>query len=303
MRKIITEFQSEAAIREYVLASELAFEQRLSLAVEEIVQAPRLKILTLSGPSCSGKTTASNKIEQALRAAGRTVHTISIDDFFLDRSILLERAERAGENPDFDSPSSINHRALADTVNSIFLGKEFDVPRFDFCKGSCIGYRRIVPQSSDDVFFFEGIQAVYPSVTALFRGHPFLSVYISVCESAGYGDVLFSPNEIRFLRRLVRDNLFRGASPEFTFRLWENVRRNEDVNIFPYADAAGIRINSYLPYEVNMGKPFTLRLLGEIPRESKYFSAAEALIKKLEPIPEIPSIWLPRESLFREFLG
>lgn len=302
MEKIQTHFENEDEKLALVRSGDEAFAQRLGATVSAIAERGDLRIVTVSGPTCSGKTTASAKLEQALCQHGHRVHVISIDDFFLDRDFLLARAERLGRSLDFDSPDTLDFDALSLSVEQIFSGGTVTLPRFDFAEGKRRGYRRIETMPSD-VYLFEGIQAVYPSVTSFFLGHPYASVYISVGVDAACPGASFAREDIRFLRRLVRDARFRAASPEFTFRLWETVRENELRNILPYADNADHSICSYLPYELHMIRPYAEELLSEIGRESRYFSEASRLCEMLSYVPPISDAYLQRDSLFREFLG
>ncbi len=302
MEKIQINFKNEEEKRRLVLDSEAAFEARLDTAVCGIASDADLRIVTVSGPTCSGKTTASAKLEKELRLHGHRVHVISIDDFFLSRELLISRAERLGRRLDFDSEETIDFDELRRTLGQIFEGGSVSVPCFDFVSGSRIGYRR-VDTSDGDVFLLEGIQAIYPSVTALLREHSFTSVYISVGQEAICEGAFFRREEIRFLRRLVRDARFRAATPEFTFRLWETVRENELRNILPYAEGCDCKICSYLPYELHMIRPFAEELLREIGEESEHYGEARRLLEMLSCIPPISEQYLPEGSLFREFLG
>ncbi len=302
MKKIQTHFKNEEEKLALVRSGDAAFAERLDEAVSAIAENEDLRIVTVSGPTCSGKTTASAKLEEALRLHGHRVHVISLDDFFLEREVLLARAEKQGRTPDFDSPDALDFEALSLTVEQIFSGGTVTLPRFDFAMGKQCGYRRIDTVPSD-VYLFEGIQAVYPSVTSLFLGHPCASVYISVGVDAACPGAVFAKEDIRFLRRLVRDARFRAASPEFTFRLWETVRENELRNILPYADNAEHSICSYLPYELHMIRPYAEELLSEIGKDSPYFGEASRLLGMLSYVPIISDAYLTEDSLFREFLG
>lgn len=302
MEKIITNFKTEEEKRALVLQGEADFQRRLDDAVSCIASDEALRIVTVTGPTCSGKTTAAEKLVNELHLHGHSVHAISLDDFFLNRELLLERAEQSGGQPDFDSEQALDFAELAKTVRQVFSGKEISVPVFDFALGKRTGHRRIQKKQSD-VFMFEGIQAVYPSVISLLRGHAFTSVYISVEKEVCCEGEIFRREDIRFLRRLVRDARFRGASPEFTFRLWETVRQNELRNILPFAEECDRKICSYLPYELHMIRPHAQRLLSQIGEQSRYFTQAQRLLRMLSYVPAISDEYLPQNSIFREFLG
>ena len=140
-------------------------------------------------------------------------------------------------------------------------------------------------------------------MTSLFGRHPYQSVFLWVGEDAGYGDVTFSLDEIRFLRRLVRDSRFRNADPAFTFRIWETVRANEEKHIFPNANACDILISTYHAYELNMLRDDAIALLSAIGDDSPYRERAKDLIERLDPIEPISPAYLSNRSLFHEFFG
>ncbi len=297
-----TVFQNEDEKKAYVLACEHDYESKLDDAVSAIMKRRDVSVLTLSGPTCAGKTTTAKKLISEFSAEGRTVHMISIDDFYYDRSVLLERAAARGGEIDFDSPTTIDMEALAFATGEILRGDPVDIPKFDFVSGTRVGFHRILP-GEKDVYIFEGIQAVYPEVTALFRECGYLGIFVSPEDDLLVGDTLFPKNRVRLFRRMVRDHLFRGATPVFTLKLWEGVRENEDLRVFPYGEEAEIRFNSSLGYELSMLKPHLAPLLGTIPASHPFFSDAQAALAVLERIEEISSAYIPETSLYHEFLG
>lgn len=303
MRTIYTSFKSENEKKDLVLREDRAFLSRVSEAVSRLAGEPDLKVITVSGASCSGKTTTAELIDASLERGGRRVHTISLDDFFFSRSELMDRAEKSGGELDFDSPETLDIPALYELTEAIFTGGRMFVPRFDFKTGERVGTCDLGYPCPEDVFLFEGIQAVYPVVTALFGRHPFRSVFLWVGEDAGYGDTVFSLDEIRFLRRLVRDSRFRNADTAFTFRIWETVRANEEKHIFPYSGVCDHMISTYHAYELNMLRDEAIEQLSSIDKDSVWYGAARDLIARLSPIPPISPAYLSERSLFHEFLG
>ncbi len=302
MREIPFFFSDEANKKSFVLECENVFEERLNKTVDEIVGSNRSKVITLSGPTCSGKTTTANKLISEFTARGKNVHVVSIDDFYYDRALLLKEAERNGGELDFDSPKSIDFSAFSKAVEDIFNGGDAVVPIFDFKSGTRTG-ERTFHVKEDDMFIFEGIQAIYPEVTEYLEGHEYTSVFIAVLDDINIGGALFLRDDIRFLRRLVRDFNFRSAKPEFTFKLWESVRKNEDENIYPYYKKCDYIINSLLGYDIFMLRPYILSILQSVCNKSEYYSKAQEIINKLANIPEIDKDYMPSNSMFHEFLG
>ena len=297
-----TSFSGEEDKRSYVAECEKKFEHALDCAVEKIISAESNRIITLSGPSCSGKTTTANKIVSEFEERGKRVHVISIDDFYYDRDYLIKQAEKNGTSLDFDSAETIDLDELEMTIESIFCEDSVKIPVFDFKSGKRIKEKEFILDDKD-IFVFEGIQAVYPEVTRLFKAHPYFSVFAYVCEDLKVGDHIYDKNTVRFFRRLVRDYNFRNATPEFTFKLWESVRQNEERNILPFVDDCDVLLNSLMPYEINMLKPYLVPLLSEISESSVHFAYASEMLEKLEALEVISREYIPSNSVYREFLG
>ena len=197
---------------------------------------------------------------------------------------------------------AIDFDYFSECVDNISNNRTVASPVFDFTLGKRGGYDSF-DAADYDVVLFEGIQAIYPEITALFRNYRHKSIFISVAEDLNLNGMYFTRREIRFLRRLVRDFTYRAASPEYTYELWENVSANEDKNILPFADNADVTVDSLLPYELFVIKPFALTLLRAIPEQSPYFADARLKIAKLNRLETINSDIVPPDSVFREFIG
>ncbi|NLK39575.1 MAG: hypothetical protein GX303_04930 [Clostridiales bacterium] len=298
----IKKFKDEDEKRRFVAECEARFEAQLDAATEKIAANSDVRIITLSGPTCSGKTTTANKLTRVFTEYGKIVHIISIDDFYLNRDVLNNRSMAEGGKIDYDSVHTIDLVTLEACVEDIFEGGWVKLPRYDFVSGTRSGYEEI-EISDRDLFIFEGIQAVYPEITDLFNLHPFISIYISVAEDLYLDGDCFSRFDIRFFRRLVRDYNFRNARPEFTFKIWESVRSNEDVSIIPYENVSDIILNSLLPYELGVIKPYLIEILGLIDKDSEYYERAQAIVRRFDDIEEISRDYIPEYSVYREFLG
>ena len=199
MRRIIkapTVFCDEEEKKVFVRECEADFERRLSETAAKICAAEDAKVITLSGPTCSGKTTAANKIISEFGSRGKRVHVISIDDFYYDKEILHKKSEQNGKGEiDYDSADTIDLESFSEFVDKIFESRELVCPVFDFKSGKRSSYRRI-SCSENDIFLFEGIQAIYPEVREILDTHGYLSVYISPRSAIEVGGELFEPNEI-----------------------------------------------------------------------------------------------------------
>ncbi len=286
----------------FVRASEAAYNDAVAETAEAILHMPDLRFVTLSGPTCSGKTTTANRLSQALAEAGKDLHIVSIDDFFHSRREIYRRAAERGTDPDFETIDAVDVPLFAKTVNAIRRGGEVDVPTFDFESGER-GKNRKFRADRDDIFLFEGIQAVYPEIMQILGHEDCYSVYVEASESLRIGNALFLPPEIRFFRRLVRDRKFRGADPLFIFKAWEGVRKNELKNIYPYTGGVDKSLNSTMAYGVNMLKPDLVKLLSEVVDDPTYGREARRLLEAIKEIDPIPTSLLPVNSVYHEFVG
>ena len=210
MRKIDITFSNEQDKINFVNECERNFEARLSEASKQVIDSKITNIL-LSGPTCSGKTTTANKVIADFHEIGKEVTVISIDDFFYERTDA--RMIKENEKIDYDSVDVIDLELLRDCVKNAKSGNNIRVPIFDFVSQSRVGFNAHYI-TEDEVLLFEGIQAVYPEVTSLFED-PFIGIFININEDVCLNGVMFSRDEIRLIRRLVRDRKFRGATADF----------------------------------------------------------------------------------------
>lgn len=288
----------------FVETAEVDFENRLVDLVRELAAKKDIKIITLSGPSCSGKTTAAKKLVSEFLKYHKRVNIISIDDFYYDKHKLNEISRLKGlETPDYDSADTIDISSLHNFCEEIFSNgcREVHCPIFDFTAGRRTGYRPI-ECTDDDIFIFEGIQALYPQVTSIFSEHTFHSIYICTKSDIDVCGIIFEPNEIRLMRRIVRDYNFRTTSASQTFELWKSVRSNEDINIFPFADKCEYHIDSTFAFEIALLKPYLDNILSEIQEGDEYYSDAQKILSKISPISSIPKELISENSLYREFI-
>ena len=298
MREINVTLNNEKDIENLVLESEKDFENRLDIASKEIVNSGKTNIL-LSGPTCAGKTTTANKIISDFNEVGKKVTVISIDDFFLDR--LEQREVCHDKKIDYDSVDVLDLPLLASCIKNAKVGNTISVPKFDFLSQSRCGYTEHTIEENE-VLIYEGIQAVYPEITSLFNGD-YKGIFIDVLDDVMVNGVEFKKHEIRLIRRLVRDRKFRGASPDFTFYLWETVRDNEKKSIYPNKNICQVQIDSFMEYELFLMKKYLTEVLSEVDKNGKYYEKTCKLLSKLEKFTEIDYKYIPENSLYTEFLG
>lgn len=276
------------------------FDDMLSIAAGKVFTGNE-KIIGLSGPTCSGKTTASNKLAGIIRNMGANMKIISLDDFFKDMFSRDKLDPDDAEGLDFDSPDTMDIELLSSFVNNLFTNGRATKPIFDFKSGGRTKTEEIVYEEGD-VFVFEGIQVMYPSIQKIIEGMDSKILFACPSSSISFDGKVFEPNHIRFLRRIVRDRHFRGASVSFTMSLWESVRRNEEINIFPNIDESCVMIDTTLDYELHILKPYLEEYLGEIGSDSKHYEAAREILDALKDINGAHSAWIGKNSLYKEFV-
>ncbi len=298
MKELNIILNDEKDIINLINECEKDFESRLDIASKQIVNSGATNIL-LSGPTCAGKTTTAQKIISDFNEIGKKVTVISIDDFFLDRQEAREVDH--DKKIDYDSVDVLDLPLLAECIKNAKPGNTIKVPKFDFLTQSRTEYIEHYIDYNE-VLIYEGIQAVYPEITALFEEN-YKGIFIDVLDDVVVNGVDFKKHEIRLIRRLVRDRKFRGASPDFTFYLWETVRQNEKKSIYPNKNICTVQIDSFMGYELFLMKKYLTEVLSEVDKEGKYYEKANKLLSKIQAFKEIDYKYIPKNSLYTEFLG
>ena len=287
---------------ELVRRSETRFDNILNDITARIAGDDGREIVMLAGPSASGKTTTANKIAQKCIARGIQTYVVSLDDFYLNRDKIPR--DESGK-PDFETVYALDLPKFSETIRLLLSGAATDLPIFDFTTGKRSEEVRTVTLGEQDAVVVEGLHALNPRITDALPQKNLLKIYISV-SSRIYnekGKIILNKRNLRFLRRMTRDYLFRASSVENTYNLWESVRNGEDKYLFPYRDCADMKINS-----VHLSAPCVFRdtclamlenadLSGEQKKDAEELAAALRLF-----VPISPSL-IPETSLLREFLG
>jgi len=296
-------FDSMDEAKRFVAQNEKEFEEKLTSVIRDVSKNHSSRIISLTGPTCSGKTTTAKKIISTFKEYSKRVNIISIDDFYFDKEYLQKRAD---DDPtieiDYDSEDTIDVDLLAEQTDNLLSCKRTYLPHFDFQTGKRTKGEYTVPQK-EDIFLFEGIQILYPRVNAILNHSPtYRSIYICPTSGIRIGEYLFDPCEIRLMRRLVRDFRHRASDPEFTFYLWKSVRENEEKNIFPYVHNCHATIDSTMPYEIGMLKPYLIPLLESLPKTSEAYNEAQRMLAKIISVQSVKDIYMTENSLYKEFI-
>jgi len=264
----------------------------------------RCRIVMMSGPSSSGKTSSSLRIAQQARVLGLKPKVIELDNYFVNRenTPIDENGER-----DYEALGAMDVAFLNQQLNDLLAGKEVELPKFDFKEGHRVFNGNTLRLEDGDILFMEGIHALNPALTPEIPRDRIFNIYISALSALPGGEKDHgSTTDKRLLRRIVRDNRTRGISPEDNILRWPSVRRGEIRNIFPYEENADIVFNSSTLYDVPLLKYYAEPLLCGISESSPAYPKAQSLlsflvkVRALRPA-EIAAI--PPTSIMREFIG
>lgn len=299
---LLRPFPNEEEVARFVAHCDDALEQRLEEVAGALAEEGRLRMLGLTGPTCSGKTTAAKKLIECMEREGHRLHVISIDDFYYDTEHLHRLADADPEvEVDYDSEDTIDLELFSRCFASLAAGRETDLPRFSFAEGRRVPGETLCP-GEGDVFLFEGIQILYPRVREILESEHYRSVYIMPQTAIRIGEELFLPEEIRKMRRIVRDHRHRATEAAYTFYLWESVRANEERSIYPYAHLCHHSIDSTMPYEVGMLRPYLEQILTGVSPDNPYHSAATDILRRVRTVDPVSVEYISKNSLYKEFI-
>lgn len=297
----LNEFIINNNVGDIIQLSEIMQDYKLLNIAEQIVlNKEDYKIVLLSGPSSSGKTTTSMKLSLYLKSLGLNPTHLSIDDYFHERE---ETPIGVDGKPDFESLAAVDTKLFDNQVSKLLKGVKVKVPTFNFIEGRK-EYKRVVELKENDILIIEGLHALNEDILTNIPKKKKFKVYISPLTYLGIdNDNRISMTDIRLLRRMVRDNRTRGYNPSKTLNSWRSVRDGEEKYVFPYQDNADVIFNSSLAYELAVLKTFAEPLLFTIKEDDPEYLTAKRLIELLKFVLPIPSETVPQISILREFIG
>ena len=285
-----------------ILLCEALHEKKLAKIADEIYRRRKVvKIVSIAGPSSSGKTTTANRLCVQLRVNGLKPFLISLDDYFIDRDKTPK--DEKGEH-DFESLSAINIELFNKNLNDLMNGREVTLPRYDFKSGkSCPdGKTMVLPENG--VLVIEGIHGLNPNLYANVPKYSIYKIYVSALTALNIDNHNRIPTtDGRLLRRMVRDFQYRGHSPIDTLKRWSSVRNGEDNNIFPYQENADAMFNSTFVCEFSVLKKYAEPLLRQVPTDIPEYREVKRLLKFLSFFEEMDDLTIPPNSILREFIG
>lgn len=287
---------------EFIRISEALHEKKIARIADMIYDSrERIKIVLISGPTSSGKTTFAQRLSIQLRVNGLIPVNISLDDYFVnkDRTPLDEFGK-----PDLEALETIDLKLFNEQLNSLIKGEEVQIPTYNFITGKREYSGKKLRLGEGKVLVIEGIHGLNPRLTAEVAEESKFKIYISAITSMRIDRHNRIPTtDMRFIRRIVRDHQFRDCPAEKTIDLWPSVRRGEEKNIFPYQENADVMFNSSLIYELGVLKKLAVPLLTAIRPSQPQYSESRRLLEFLSYFLCIDSDAIPANSILREFIG
>ena len=281
--------------------SEALQEKKIAQIAEDIAQCKGVKLVLLAGPSSSGKTTSCKRLSIQLAVNGLKPLQISLDDYFVDREKTPK--DESGEY-DYESIYALDLKLINEQFNALFRGEEVELPKYDFQSGKSKRSGKKLKMNDHNVLVVEGIHALNPELTSQIPDEQIYRVYASALTTILLDNHNYIPTtDNRLLRRIIRDNKYRGVSAQETIHRWPSVRAGENKWIFPFQENADAMLNTAMLYELAVIKMQAEPLLQLVPENCEEYAEAYRLLKFLKYFKGIPYNNLPPTSLLREFLG
>ncbi len=289
-------------ICDFMRVSEALQEKKIAQIADMISNSQNKKrIVLISGPSSSGKTTFANRLAIQLRVNGLRPVTISLDDYFVSREQTPK--DEKGDY-DFEALEAIDIQLFNHHLAELICGNQVEIPVFNFPNGCREDVGRKLCIDDDQLLVIEGIHGLNEKLTATIARDSKFKIYVSALTSMNIDDHNRIPStDTRIIRRMVRDFQFRGSSAVNTIKRWPSVRRGEEKNIFPFQEEADIMFNSSLIFELGVLKTFAEPLLAEVDASHPGYSEAKRLLEFLSYLLPIDSREIPFNSIIREFIG
>ena len=281
--------------------SEALQEKKIAQIAEDIAQRKGVKLVLLAGPSSSGKTTSCKRLSIQLAVNGLKPLQISLDDYFVDREKTPK--DESGEY-DYESIYALDLKLINEQFNALFRGEEVELPKYDFQSGKSKRSGKKLKMNDHNVLVVAGIHALNPELTSQIPDEQIYRVYASALTTILLDNHNYIPTtDNRLLRRIIRDNKYRGVSAQETIHRWPSVRAGENKWIFPFQENADAMLNTAMLYELAVIKMQAEPLLQQVPENCEEYAEAYRLLKFLKYFKGIPYNNLPPTSLLREFLG
>lgn len=297
----LNEIIANGDVNDIIRINEALHEKKVASIADQICKNPSLRLVLISGPSSSGKTTFAQRLLIQLRVNGRRPATISLDNYFVDRDQTPLDEEG---NYDFEALAALKLDLFNEHLSRLISGEQVEIPVFNFKKGTTEPKGMLLQVPPEEPIIIEGIHALNDQLTWSIPLEQKFKVYVSALTQLNIDYTNRIPTtDSRLIRRIVRDSRTRGYSALNTLAQWPSVRRGEERNIFPFQETADVMFNTSLVYELAVLKPYAEPLLKEIGAESPEYHEARRLLKFMSYFKTIPTDGIPPNSILREFIG
>ena len=288
-------------INDLIFLSESNRNRRLLNISEEIYNNKDIKIVLISGPSSSGKTTTSKKLQLFLSGNGLNPISLSIDDYFLDRD---ETPKLENGDYDFESVRALNTEKFNKDLKDLLEGKEVYPSKYNFITGKSEQSNESIKLGEKDILIVEGLHALNEELTSsIDKKHKYKMYVCPLTVMSLDNHNVIKASDIRLLRRMVRDNMTRGYSASETITNWDRVRKGEEMYVYAYNEEADVVYNTSLLYEIGVIKVYAEPLLFSIEENDKNYMEAIRLLNLLKNVLPISNDFIPKDSILREFIG
>lgn len=266
-------------VGELIKINESLHSKKIAEIADKIVKKKKIKIVTIAGPSSSGKTTFSNRLRLQLLAAEQKPIMISLDDYYKNRDVIP--LDLDGEK-DFEVIEALDIELLNENLKDLMKGKEVELPLYNFITGKRNEVGRKIKLPENGVLILEGIHGLNKNLIAGIDEDNLFRIYVSCLPQLNIdANNRIKTSIVRKMRRIVRDSISRDFNAEETLKMWDKVRRGESKNIFPYQENADVIFNTSLSYEIGVLKPYVERELIKVKIDSPYYREARKLLKLL----------------------
>ena len=298
----LNDMVANGKINDFIDIAETHQEKCISDIASQIVKSKKVRVVLIAGPSSSGKTTSAKKLGLELQAMGYTPKLISLDCYYAgrDKAPLDENGK-----PDYECLEALNVELLNQNLVDLFAGKEVNIPSYDFHTGtSFFEDKNKMTLADNEILIMEGIHGLNPKLTAKVPEECKFKIYLSALTQLNLDDHnRISTSDNRLIRRIVRDNNFRGKPAEGTIAMWPSVQKGEELHIFPFHNNADAILNTALDYELSILRVYAAPLLRRVPPTMAEYSEAQRLLNFLENFATIAPTEVPPRSIIREFIG
>ena len=291
---------------ELIQVSEALQEKKIVQIAEDIerrfhAEENPIRLVLITGPSSSGKTTFCKRLSIQLLACGLRPLSFSTDDYFVNR---VDTPKLPNGDYDFDNIEAVDYHLLEDHLTRLMKGERVEVPEYNFSTGKREWNGKKLKLAGDTVLIIEGIHALNPLLTQQIDDSLKYKVYISALTSISLDDHNWIPvHDNRLLRRIIRDYNKGAFTAQETIAQWKNVCEAEDKWIFPYQETADVMFNSALNIEFAVLRTHAEIILSSVPKNCPEYSEAHRLLKFIHYFLPVSDKEIPPTSIMREFLG